>query len=84
MGTGEDGEYTKTLKRRLPLNSFEQFCDHQHKEAENDQYFGRVFSIDRDCIKNVHKFMSNVILSFETNAEKFYPVFYEYILDTFS
>ena len=28
--------------------------------------------------------MSNVSLSFETNAEKFYPVFYEYILDTFS
>ena len=37
--------------------------------------------IDRKYIKNVHKLISNIILSFKGNAEKFYPAFYKCISD---
>ena len=39
------------------------------------------FLIDKDCIKNVHKLISNVILFFKGDAEKFYPAFYKCIPD---
>ena len=39
------------------------------------------FVIDKECIKNVHKLISNVALSFKGDAEKFYPAFYKCISD---
>ena len=39
------------------------------------------FLIDKECIKNVHKLISNVVLSFKGDAEKFYPAFYKCISD---
>ena len=35
----------------------------------------------KECIKNVHKLISNVVLSFKGDAEKFYPAFYKCISD---
>ena len=32
------------------------------------------FIIDKECIKNIHKLISNVALFFKVDAEKFYPV----------
>ena len=32
------------------------------------------FIIDKECIKNIHKLISNVVLFFKGDAEKFYPV----------
>ena len=39
------------------------------------------FLIDEECIKNVHKLISNVVLPFKWDAEKFYPVFYTCVSD---
>ena len=39
------------------------------------------FVINKECIKNVHKLISNVVLSFKGDAEKFYPAFYKCISD---
>ena len=39
------------------------------------------FAINKECIKNVHKLISNVVLSFKGDAEKFYPAFYKCISD---
>ena len=53
----------------------------------NDQRFESfmgefsAFVIHKECIKNVHKLISNVVLSFKGDAEKFYPTFYECISD---
>lgn len=33
------------------------------------------FLIDKEYIKDVHKLISNIILYFKGNAEKFYPAF---------
>ena len=33
------------------------------------------FGIDKECIKNADKLISNVVLSFEGDAEKFYTAF---------
>ena len=35
------------------------------------------FLIDKKYIKDVHKLISNIILYFKGNAEKFYPAFYK-------
>ena len=37
------------------------------------------FLIDKECIKNVHKLISYVALSFKEDGEKFYPAFYKCI-----
>ena len=53
----------------------------------NDQCFESflgefsVFVINKECIKNVHKLTSNVVLSFKGDAEKFDPAFYKCISD---
>ena len=53
----------------------------------NDQCFESfveefsAFLIDEECIKNVHKSISNVVLSFKGDAEKFYLSFYKCISD---
>ena len=39
------------------------------------------FLTDKECIKNVHKLLSNVVTSFNGHADKFYPAFYKCILD---
>ena len=39
------------------------------------------FVINKECIKNIHKLISNVVLSFKGDAEKFYPAFYKCISD---
>ena len=39
------------------------------------------FVIDKQCIKNAHKLISNVVLSFKGDAEKFYPAFYKCVSD---
>ena len=53
----------------------------------NDQCFENFigefldFVIDKQCIKNVNKLISNIALSFKGDAEKFYPAFYKCISD---
>ena len=53
----------------------------------NDQCFESfmgefsAFVIDNECIKNNHKLINNVVLSFKGDAEKFYPAFYKCISD---
>ena len=53
----------------------------------NDQCFEgfmgefSAFVINKECIKNVHKLISNVVLSFKGDAEKFYSAFYKCISD---
>ena len=39
------------------------------------------FLIDKECVKNVYQLISNIILSFKGNTEKFYPAFYKCISD---
>ena len=39
------------------------------------------FVIDKECIKSIHKLISNIFLSFKGDAEKFYPAFYKCITD---
>ena len=77
----------KTYGERLPLDIFEQFVTTSKVNLANDQCFesfvGKfsTFVIDKECIKNVHKLISNVVLSFKGDAEKFYPAFCECISD---
>ena len=83
----EHGDYTKTYKERLPLNIFEQFVTTGKVKLANDQCFESfmgefsVFVINQECMKIVHKVISNVVLSFKGDAEKFYPAFYKCISD---
>ena len=78
----EHGDYTKTCEERLPLDIFELFETTSKVKLANDQCFESfmgeflAFLIDKECIKNVHKLISNVVSSFEGDAEKFYPEFY--------
>ena len=77
----------KTYEERLPLDIFEQFVTTSKVKLANDQCFESfmgefsAFLIDKECIKNVHKLISNVVLSFKGDAEKFYPAFYKCISD---
>ena len=85
--SAEHGDYTKTYEERLPLDIFEQFLTTSKVKLANDQCFESfmgefsAFLIDKECIKNVHKLISNVVLSFKGDAEKFYPAFYKCISD---
>ena len=53
----------------------------------NDQCFESfmgyflAFLIHKECIKNVHKLISNVVSSFKGDGERFYPAFYKCISD---
>ena len=40
-----------------------------------------VFLIDKECIKNFHKLIRNVVLSFKGDAEKFHPAFCKCVSD---
>ena len=77
----EHREYTKTYEERLPLDIFEQFVTTSKVKLAIDQCFESfmrefsAFVIDKECIKNVDKLISNVVLSFEGDAEKFYTAF---------
>ena len=83
----EHGDYMKTYEERLPLDIFEQFVTTNKVKLANDQCFESfvgefsAFGIDKESIKNVHKLISNVVLSFKGDAEKFYPAFYKCISD---
>ena len=85
--SAEHGDYTKGYEERLPLDIFEQFLTTSKVKLANDQCFESfmgefsAFLIDKECIKNVHKLISNVVLSFKGDAEKFYPAFYKCISD---
>ena len=48
-----------------------------------ESFMGEIsaFVIDKQCIKNVHNLISNVVLSFKGDAEKFYLAFYKCISD---
>ena len=76
--SAEHGDYTKTYEERLPLNIFEQFVTTSKVKLANDQCFESfmgefpAFVVNKECIKNVHKMISNVVLSFKGDAEKFY------------
>ena len=39
------------------------------------------FLTHKECIKNAHKLLSNVVSSFKGHADKFYAAFYKCILD---
>ena len=77
----------KSYEERLPLDIFEQFVTTNKVKLANDQCFESfvgefsAFGIDKESIKNVHKLISNVVLSFKGDAEKFYPAFYKCISD---
>ena len=83
----EHGDYRKNYEERLPLDTYEQFVTISKGKLANDQCFESfmgefsAFLIDKECIKNVHKLISNVVLSFKGDAEKFYPAFYKCISD---
>ena len=85
--SAEPGDYTKTYEERLPLETFKQFVTIRKVKLTNDQWFESfigefsAFLIDKECIKNVHQLISNVVLSSKGDAEKFYPAFYECISD---
>ena len=85
--SAEHGDYTKTYEERLPLDTFDQFVTISKVKLANDQWFESFvgeFSaclIDKECVKNVHKLRSNIVLSFKGDAEKFYPAFYKCISD---
>ena len=85
--SAEHGDYTKTYEERLPLNIFEQFVTTSKVKLANDQCFESfmgefsAFVINKECMKIVHKLISNVVLSFKGDAEKFYPAFYKCISD---
>ena len=78
----------RDYEKRLALNIFEQFLTTSKVKLANDQCFESFmgefspFVINKESIKNVHKLISNVVLSFKGDAEKFYPVFYKCISDT--
>ena len=82
----EHGDYTKTYEERLLLDIFEQFVTTRKVKLANDQCFESfmgefsAFVINKEFIKNVHKLISNVVLSFKGDAE-FYPAFYKCISD---
>ena len=77
----------KTYEERLPLDIFEQFMTTNKVKLANDQCFESfvgefsAFGIDKESVKNVHKLISNVVLSFRGDVEKFYPAFYKCISD---
>ena len=77
----------RDYEKRLALNIFEQFLTTSKVKLANDQCFESFmgefspFVINKESIKNVHKLISNVVLSFKGDAEKFYPVFYKCISD---
>ena len=85
--SAEHGDYTKTYEERLPLDTFEQFVTISKVKLTNDQCFESfvgelpAFLIDKECIKNVHKLVGNVVLTFKGDAEKFHPAFYKCISD---
>ena len=64
--SAEHGDYTKGYEERLPLDIFEQFLTTSKVKLANDQCFESfmgefsAFLIDKECIKNVHKLISNV------------------------
>ena len=57
------------------------------EKLANNQWFESfmgefsAFLINKDCIKNLHKLISNVVLSFKGDVGKFYPDFYKCISD---
>ena len=73
--SAEHEDYTKTYEERLPLDTFEQFVTVSKVNLANEQCFESfmgefsAFLIDKKCVKNV---LSNVVLSFKGDAEKFY------------
>ena len=79
--SAEHGDYTKPYEERLPLNTFEQFVTTSKVKLASDQCFESsigefsAFVINKECIKNVRKLISNVVLSFKGDAETFYPAF---------
>ena len=83
----ERGEYSKTYKKILPQDAFEQFVIISKVKLANDQCLKSLmgefpaFLIDKECIKNVNKLISNVVLPFKWDAEKFCPAFYKSISD---
>ena len=85
--SAEHGDYTKTYEERLPLDIFEQFVTTSKVKLTNDQCFESfmgefsTFVINKECIQNVHKLISNVALSIKEDAEKFYPAFYKCVSD---
>ena len=68
-------------EKRLTLNAFGKFVTITKGKLANKQCFKSfmgefsAFLIDKKYIKDVHKLISNIILYFKGNAEKFYPVF---------
>ena len=86
--SAEHGEYAKTCEERLPLDTFEQCMIISKVKMANDQCFENfmedflAYLIDKEYIKNVHKLISNIVLSFKGDAEKFYSAFYKCISDT--
>ena len=85
--SAEHGDYIETYEERLPLDISEQFVTTSKVKLANDQCFESfmgefsAFVINKECIKNVHNLISNVVLSFKGDAEKFYPAFYKCISD---
>ena len=77
----------KTYEKILPQDAFEQFVIISKVKLANDQCLGSLmgefpaFFIDKECIKNVNKLISNAVLSFKWGAEKFCPAFYKSISD---
>ena len=88
--SAEHGDYTKTYEEGLHLDMFEQFVTTNKVKLTNDQCFESfmgefsAFVINKEFIKNVHKLISNVVLSFKGNAEKFYPAFYKCVSDAYN
>ena len=85
--SAEHGEYAKIYEEILSLDTFEHFVTISKVKLKNDQCFESFmgefspFLIDKECVKNVHKLISNVVLSSKGDAEKFYPTFYKCISD---
>ena len=63
------------------MDTFEQFVTTSKVKRANDQGFESFMEefsalvINKECIKNVHKLISNLVLHFKGDAEKFYPTF---------
>ena len=61
----------KTYEKILPQDAFEQFVIISKVKLANDQCLGSLmgefpaFFIDKECIKNVNKLISNAVLSFK-------------------
>ena len=66
---------------------FEQFVTTSKVKLANDKCFESfmgefsAFVVDKECIKSVHKLISDVFLPFKGDAEQFYPAFYKGISD---